>query len=600
MQLSFKSAKLIVSICFLMLLLAVLITSNTIATSYELSIYSYTPMIFWIAVFISTIIGIALVLFSDEDHSNNWILGLLLVFFVYILCLSLFIIRGYFAWGIGGDPSSHIGFVKGILNTGFTEERLFYPITHIFSTEIIKIAGINLLDLAKLLPLIFGILFVPYMYLFSRSVFKEKREVILSTMLSCAFISGWFLNFTPNHLANLYIPLVLMMIVKSYLDKANRIKWSILLVIMVLLFPPFHPVPTIFLIIFILSLNFPLKFFKFLKIPRLSNKISEIRIRSKYTLILLISVFFTAWISSFFVWTRTVQNLNTLINEGGSTQLSGLIGTVNLASGYGYNVFEQILKVEGGIIFVLVLSVIGLYFIFKSSDEYPKRNILALYGPLTVIIIAVSVFYLINIGFGPLRLIVYLGIIGTVIAGFTLNQLLKEGEGSRWKVPCYAVIFIIISVIFVNGILTLYPSPYTYATNLQTTHSEVNAMGWLFDNKDFKTDITGISIQPGEFGDFLYGTEGRKEKLRAYKTVADLRPPYHFGYQNSTSLSNFYSKDFYMVVNQKEKLIYAEIFPDMAQYRWYPQDFDSLNSDPGINKIYSNNQIDLWFINSAK
>ncbi len=109
MQLSYKSSKLIVSLCYLLLLLSVIISFNSPTTYYEPSIYTYTPIIFWISIFISTLVGIGLVLFSDELHSNNRILGFSLVFFSYILCLSLFIIRGYYAWGINADTGISYG-----------------------------------------------------------------------------------------------------------------------------------------------------------------------------------------------------------------------------------------------------------------------------------------------------------------------------------------------------------------------------------------------------------------------------------------------------------------------------------------------------------
>lgn len=597
MHISTRIGKLATTICYFMLFLSIIISYNTIATSYEISIYTNTPPIFWLSIIISILIGLFLVIFED-DNETNWKLGFSLVFFCYILCLSLFIIRGYYAWTIGGDPSSHIGYVKTILNTGHFSEKLFYPITHILSAEIIEITGYNLIGLHKLLPLFFGILFVPFMYLFSSSLLKKKKEIYLATLLSCAFISGWYLNFTPNHLSNFYLPLVLMIIVKSYIDIQNRINWSILLVIMVFLIPPFHPVPTIFLIIFILGLNVPFKVLNKLKIDFIKENENRIKIKSRFTLTLLLFIFSVAWISSFLIWSSTIENLDTLITEGGNTHISSLVETISFASGYGYNVFEQVLKLEGGIIFLLILSLIGIYLIIKDNSFYPKKNILPLYGPLLIMGVFILISYFVNIGFGPLRQIIYLGLLGIIISGYTLNKLFELSKNTKFKIPLSLTTFLIIATIFINGIFILYPSPYVFATNPQTTISEIDSMQWLLNNKEFKIDITGITVQPGEFGDFLYGAEIRREKIRTYSTK--LRPPYHFGYQNSSSLANYYSKDFYLVTNLKEKFIYKEIFPEMAKYRWYEKDFDSLNQDSGLVKVYNNGQMDLWLINSTK
>ncbi len=485
-------------------------------------------------------------------------------------------------------PESHMGYVKTILSTGYVSPALFYPITHILSAEIIQITGIKLLDLSKLLPLFFGILFVPFMYLFSRSILKDKREVILSTLLSCAFIAGWYLNFTPNALANLFIPLVLMIIVKSYSDIKNRMKWSILLIIMVLLFPPFHPVATIFLLIFILTINLPFNLFKFLKISSVQRNIREIKIQSKFTLALLLIVFSITWISSFFIWSSTVKNLYTLFTEGGSTAILSLTNQINYANGYGYNIFEYILKLDGGLLVILVLSFIGLYFTLKSKNLYPKKNILPLFGPLLIVILVIIAFYFLNIGFGPLRMTVYLIILGTVIAGYTLNHILKLNQKSRLKTPFLLIIFLVLSATFINGILILYPSPYISSTSLQTTQDELDGMGWLLHNKNSAISIIGISVSPVPFENFFNSTTTNKAAL----------PPYHFGYDNSSSLSDSYTKDKYLVVSARDKSIYSDIFPDLSNIRWTSSDFDKLKSDNGLNDIYVDGGNEIYYVNA--
>ena len=448
-----------------------------------------------------------------------------------------------------------------------------------------------MIELTKLLPLFFGILFVPFMYLLSKSILTNKKEIILSTVLSCAFITGWFLNFTPNALANLYIPLVLMVIVKSYSDIRNRIMWSIILVIMVFLFPPFHPVPTFFLLIFILTINLPSYFLKYIKISNLHDKIREIKIQSKTTLALLLIVFSITWISSFFIWSKTIKNLYTLATEGGSTNIQSLSNQIMYANGFGYNILEYILKTEGGVIVILVLSFIGLYFLIKTQKLNDNKNILPLFGPLIAgILITISLYFL-NIGFGPLRMITYLVIVGIVISGYTLNQILKQSEKSRFKIPIFIIIFLILSVVFVNGILTLYPSPYISSANLQTPQSEIDAMGWLLNNKEYKMGITGISTDPTRFYNFFGGSV-------PYTNISFNIAPYHFGYDNSSSLSDYYTSDEYLAITLQDKSLYSYIYPELANIRWTSSDFNQLNGDNGLNEIYVDGQNNIYYINA--
>jgi len=388
-----------------------------------------------------------------------------------------------------------------------------------------------------------------------------------------------------------------MIIVKSYSDVKNRINWSILLIIMVFLLPPFHPVPTLFLLIFILAINIPINLLKFIRVSSIQKNIQEniekIKIRSRSTLALLFSVFSIAWISSFFIWNKTIKNLYTLANEGGSTNIQNLADQVNYANVQGFNIFTYGLKMYGGILVILVLSLIGLYFILKNKKLYPKKNILPLFGPLMTIIFVILGLYFLNIGFGPLRMTFYIVVLGTVTAAYALNHMIKINEESRLKIPFLIAIFLILSTLFVNGILILYPSPYTSAISLQTTQDEIDSMEWLLNNKNYRMDIVGITICPGRFYNFFGG-----EVPYSRFSLSPVLPPYHFGYENSSSLSTFYSNDTYLLITLQDKSLYKHVFPELASSRWIPSDFSKLETDDGLDGVYTDGETNVYYINA--
>ena len=70
----------------------------------------------------SVIVGISIVILSLSSsglgRSNLWKYGFLLILLCYAIGLGLFIIRGYYMWGIIGDPASHIGWTNDILQNG--------------------------------------------------------------------------------------------------------------------------------------------------------------------------------------------------------------------------------------------------------------------------------------------------------------------------------------------------------------------------------------------------------------------------------------------------------------------------------------------------
>ena len=55
-----------------------------------------------------------------------------------------------------------------------------------------------------------------------------------------------------------------------------------------------------------------------------------------------------------------------------------------------------------------------------------------------------------------------------------------------------------------------------------------------------------------------------------------------------------------MIITQKDKVRYMEIFPDIAQYEFTNQDFKRLDNDPGVDLIYSNSGLNYWKINTGR
>jgi hypothetical protein len=243
---------------------------------------------------------------------------------------------------MNGDPSTHIKYVNQILTTGKISTQLFYPALHIYTSQILLLLNINVVTLHKILPLFLGILSIPFIYLFSKSIFTDKNQIILSTVIGSTFANGWYLSFIPNGLSNLYFPLLLFIILK--VNSIKDVRWEILALIMVFFYPIFHLIPTLVLIIFISTLS--LVNFILHKMSNTNVDADKNREFSKFklTLFILLVVCDITWISSFYLWDYAVKNFYTLITEGDSTQISYLVKNINYAQGYGYNVIEQALK----------------------------------------------------------------------------------------------------------------------------------------------------------------------------------------------------------------------------------------------------------------
>jgi len=587
-------------ICFILITIALVVARNSPATGYEASIYNSTPPLLWVSLILSTVCGITIIVHQiynrEYEKHNLWMIGLLLVFLSYIICLSLYIIRGYYMWCMAGDPATHIGIIKQIISDGHILNTSFYPIAHIYTANLSQILHIDLISLHKLIPLFFGVLSIPFMYLFSKSILPGKGQVILATVASCTLIQGWYLNLTPNHLSILLFPMSLFILVKVFTTR--KIQWEILLIIMVFLYPPFHPVPTLALMLTLITLGLPKRAFN------LIDKDAKMEGGGlgmfNATLLMILLVWGISWISSFYVYDSTIRNIHTLMTEGGPSHLQALTEKITYAEGYGYSVTEHIFKTLGGTFVYIILTLICLPILWKEIRTNKEiNNLFSLYGPLAVMGLFIIMLYLVNVGFGPLRMLFYVVMLCTIFTGFTLYKMIEKirqiNKTSLHKFALALVITLMVGV-SISGMLKLYPSPYILSTSWQTTQTEVEGMDWLFHNKDLDIKITSVSIAQYRFANLLLTPDEMKAQKIPWRLPEELRAPHHFGYDNHSSLSASYGKDVYLGLTQRDESIYVDVLPEIAELRWQPNDFEKLEHDRGVDRLYSSGEFDVWYV----
>lgn len=597
-------SKSLLILCFLLLVLSLLLAHNSPATGYESSIYKSTPIAIWIFLLFSIIIGSSIVVLQvyqqELQKSYLWKAGLILVYLCNVFVISLFIIRGYYSWSINGDAGSHIGHVYHTLTSGYLDPELFYPITHIYATQFSLILGLDMIFLHKLIPLIFGILYVPFMYLLNKHILPEKSHVLIATLASCTFISGWYFNFMPNGLSNLLFPLVLYIL----LIKGRGVAWEILILIMAFLYPLFHPVPTIVFVSTIALLSIPNKIL--IKRYNIQYDATLYPVTdTKYPLLLFLFVWGLSWIISFDIWQSTLVNIYRVLAEGGPSQLNDLTSQIYYAVGYGYNITTEVLKRLGGVLAYTLLTLACaptlLKMLSKNPDSFKKSNrLFSLYGPFIFFCIFIPLNYLLNLGFGPLRFLFYVTLISTPFIGFYLVTIMKKFKQRSKNLLIPFVIILFIVGIFIHGILIVYPSSYVLDMSQHITKGEFRGMYWLLNNRDVDVQITGISVAPYRFVDLLSPSEIERQNIPLWSIPEYLKiPSNHFGYNDTNSmLSKYYGSDVYLVILDKDKSIYVDIFPEMAKIRWTLDDFERINTDISVNKIYCDKELTVYRINS--
>ncbi len=601
--------KLISAVCFIAIAYSIVLMHDTPAKGYEPSIYASTPAIAWAIIFLSIAWGIIVVIHQvysgDFKVNNNWMLGYSIVFLCYAIVLCLYFIRGYGPMNIQGDGGSHIGFIQQILNTGFVPATLIYPATHVYTAVFSMVSGIGILGLYVFIPAAFYVFYIPLFYFFAREVLPEKGQAIIASTASMAFLNGVMpfasdhIFFLPNMLANALLPALLLAFYKFL--KTSRLSWGVLLFAMLVLYPVFHPLPTVIFMIIVLAM--PLAYIGY----RLLNGGFKISDRSlivfNAAILLFVAVWFVQWISNY--WNDTVASFLYLVFYGGSNYMELLNKDAANASLYGFgivNIAIEVLKIMGGALAFSVISIIGLPIILRHVRKDGKAYmVLSLYSPILLMGILIGIVYFSNVGFGPLRVVEYIGLFCTPIVGYLIYTLIIRARGPGQTLARLALTGagVVLIAVFINGILGVYPSAYTLSTSVQTTQQDLKGMGWLFNDGEYNMSITSLNLAPYRFADsLLTPDEGKKWRLiRLYPADYPelLKVPYHFGYDNYTSVQDYFKINFYLIITEMDRSIYTDIYPDMAKHRFEAGDFDKLGSDPALNKVYSNNEFDVWY-----
>lgn len=243
--------KIAASICFVLIILAVILIYRNPVTGYELSIYAIVPRLAWVFLGISIVCGIGIVVdqafASDEQKPNLWVVGLILVVVSNMVILLLPLLKGFTFYGHGGDIASHMGLVKDIITAGNFPSNNIYPLTHIWVAATSLVTNISPMGLSTPLSLLFYPLLVAFTYSLSTQVLPKPAQRI-ATLISALVLFYFYTLIFPQGFSSVYVVLALFLFFKTTSER--NIAYTILLILLLALFPVFH-LSTSFVIIVI-------------------------------------------------------------------------------------------------------------------------------------------------------------------------------------------------------------------------------------------------------------------------------------------------------------------------------------------------------------
>jgi hypothetical protein len=588
--------KLVCIFCFILSLSSILMAYFYPAHGYELSLYESTPSIVWICLIFSIFGGISIIVhavYRDQIYLDNfWRLGLLILLFDRIILLYIPYIRGYYSWR--GDNIFHFGIIKDILINGSIPPDLIYPITHILLSELVYITGISTEFLGNHSTALISIFYAMSIYLLATSSLITKREQILaSTSIACVLFNGYDVFLMPNGWSILYFPIVLFFYIKS-LNKEHTVEYSILFTIVLILYPFFHPLSS-FLLIFTLVI-IGVSGYLIHVVKNRNYLISNMNF-FPITTILLEVVIFSTWVFSFQKFNLNLRIMYNSITQGSSPNvIASMNTTLNKLSLSMLEIIDLSIKAKGTEFIFLMLFLSSIIILLRFPDARKNNRFLVILLSITSCFALLYISYLFNIihgleAIGAERLEAYFVIFTPIFAGFALSFIIsRKITIHKFNIsPIICIIVILIASIL--SICNLYPSPYVKQPGFSITQMDMDGTEWYLNFKNTATN--NVYIMSSIYG-FAAGAFGSTESQKILGSDQQTILPNHFNYTVSNNLGSSYTQNKYCMITMFDRTVYDTVWKVVGRFN--KNDFNELEKDFSVDKLYSNGETDVVFI----
>jgi len=629
-----KIAKILSIVSFVLLILVLLLIAETpTASGYELSIYDVYPCYLWIF-FIGAIFSGILILILEvfnEKKTNYWIFGFFVILIGNIILLLFPLFRGYcFYGGASADLFSHMGWIKEISLLGHVGNDNFYPIIHIFIQSTSDVLSISVSNVIRFVPVLFSVLYTPFMFLLARSVSENNSQALLITSFSFPLLFSFFhLTIHPAFFSFIFLPLLIYLYYKRTYFK-RKIEITILILILCFFIVFFHPITTLFSII--IFSTFISSAFLLRKIKSfLYNSIVGIKKHTATNIVLILTLSFFAWYTSYGLGLRSIKSIyQNLVYGSEFTIATHYISTLSKANPTVFQSISLFILRYGTITFY---SVVAFFFIILISkklffSQRIKESEIS-YSILLVAIFLLTIAMIVSnfIVGNPIRVMRFFLMIATVFNGLIIYSILEKSKKQKkstkkentllfkaWKYKIYFVnsfkkrinkkiilsFLIIILLFFSSGVCVynVYSSPITWETNRQFTYMNFAGSAWMTENRDIYIQISGdVGFNVERMEHYMKGvTEG---KFRLKKD--SFGTPTHFGYETNDTLAQVFNYTVTYLITTENGRQAIHSFPINIQQsarQWTEEDFIKLKADQTLDQIYSNGEFEVWRVNA--
>lgn len=596
--------------CVFIALALIIIASTPPATGYELSIYDAYPLYFWFLLIAAIGCGIGILLHQAfaEKKSRWWLAGLAAIILANSIFLLLPEFRGYFFVGRGDTPS-HLGYIKDVLNTGHIGKSNFYPIEHILSTSLVRVAGVSLENIPSLFFVLFSGVYIVNMYLLARSASNRSGYSLLAIAFASPLIYSFFhANIHPSMLSLFMVPLLLYFYHRREQLSYGKFQNTVLVFLLAFCITFFHPITTLFAIAIFLAFGLGHALYSRL-LSHNTPQIGQNGIAGKSFLgisIVMFIAFFTWYFSYSCIQRSFKQVYDWVVYQIGTPLVEVQLELLAYAELTPLQTFELFVNRYGAISLLLLIS--GIAFISVLRRSLSRKHNLEPMNFIYAIQFVVALFIGATMLFGyfaeynPVRVARFPLLMGTVLSGLVVYDFIagnpqnpNKGGVSAQRLGLMIAIGLVIMAMVTLGMGSVYRSPRVCGSNHQVTQMDIVGTEWFGRSKSPDTPV--IAYSSGlirRFEDYNFGAESSPIPRAR---VAPERLPSHFGYDEHNQVAEALGfQDRYMVIFGLDKM-WPMFFPENVRPKicqWTEEDFAKLRADSSAAQIYANGEFEVW------
>lgn len=578
---------------FLVLGCAIVVAHTSPANGYEVSIYTHTPLPFWILLGLAFFLSLTVAL----ETASAWLrrLALCLGGGAALTFVGLPILRGY--WFIsGGDALTHLGWARGIASGSIDPLELRYPALHTVSTLLEATVGVELRHAMLLvIVLLFGLFFV-FVAMSTSLVLESRYSVTIGAFSAFLLlpITTLSTHMTPHAMSQaiLFSAFFVYLLLKYVRTKQSL--WAttslgLLVSITSIALVPYHPQLVAHLLAVLLGIS-GVQFLYRQYWP--THPIASHR--PVYGQAVVLGTAFIIWVTNHAFITDVIafhlrSTIEYFLGDGGSAGGSVDAQGDSLAE-IGGSLMEIVLKLLGPSLVFATLAGASIVWLVLNTDSRLRWKTHGLipyfFVGLVVLTGLFGVYFFGSTGDMYFRVFGLIMLFVTILGAVTVVSGVKTIQRVSSSGVAHSILVLGFGFLLIVSLLAVFPSPYIYSPSPHVTEQSMAGYERAFETGAEGVTFDGIRAGPNRYADAI---DGGLERTRIHGAVS--------GEEIDAGIPQQYDDAQYISVGQQDRdrevIAYQELRYSQAQLA-------SISEQPGTNRVQTNGQLETYYISNSE